>query len=170
MNNKPQSKNKKIKIMFRNKKVKFFSFLVLIIILIAIGVWIGLAFFGSHSVDANAPSPYTAVYMTSGDIYFGKLSSFPRLHMTDAWYLERTTDASGKTQVGVAPLTASFWGPVGDIYINGQNVLFYAPIKSGSQLVQAIENPTAATASDATANQQQQPQAPAVTTTTQNSK
>jgi hypothetical protein len=128
--------------MFQNKKLTFFLLLVLVIVLIAVGVWIGLSLVGSRGNNANTPSPYTAVYMVSGDIYFGKLSWFPRLHLADAWYLERTTDASGKTQVGVAPLTSAFWGPVGDIYINSQSVLFYAPVKNGSQLVQAIENPS----------------------------
>ena len=127
--------------MFKSKKITFLFFF-LVIVLIVVGIWVGLTLVGSRGDDANAPSPYTAVYMTSGDIYFGKLSWFPRLHMIDTWYLERGTGQDGKPQVGVAPLTSAFWGPVGDIYINMQNVLFYAPIKNGSQIAQAFANPS----------------------------
>ena len=149
--------------MFKSKKFAFFFFLIVIVVLIIVGILIGLMVVGSHGgSDPNAPSPYTAVYMTSGDIYFGKLSTFPHLRLMDVWYLERSTAQNGQPQVGVAPFTSAFWGPVGDIEINSQSVLFYAPIKNGSQLVQAFENPSAV--------QRAAPQAPVATTTPSSNK
>ena len=148
--------------MFKSKKFAFFFFLIVIVVLIIVGILIGLMVVSSHGgSDPNAPSPYTAVYMTSGDIYFGKLSTFPHLRLTDVWYLERSTAQNGQPQVGIAPFTSAFWGPVGDIDINSQSVLFYAPIKNGSQLVQAFENPSSV---------QQAAQAPAQVTSSTPSK
>jgi len=128
---------------------KRFVILILIVILvvIALGIWIGVAISssGSAAANPNAPSAYSAVYLTTGDIYFGKLSWFPSPHLTDVWFLERGQDQSGQTQLGVAPFNSVFWGPVDAINLDAKQIVFWTSLKNGSELVQAMENPSSAT-------------------------
>jgi len=37
-------------------------------------------------------NPYYAVYLQTGDMYFGKLSRFPKLTLSDVWFLQRNID------------------------------------------------------------------------------
>jgi hypothetical protein len=148
-------------------KTKFIVILIVVLaLLLCAGVWIGVEVAGG-SGNSAAPSGYIAVYMTTGDVYFGKPNWFPSLSLTNALYLQRSTDQTGKTQIGIAPFSGVFWQPVGDIHLNGQQILFWASISKGSQIVQAIENPASLT------NQQQQAPAsagPAATSTTGSNK
>jgi len=127
--------------MFKNKKLFIVLFFVILVVLIGLGVWIGMAVVGNRTADPSAPSGYTAVYMTSGDIYFGKLHWFPREYLSDALYVVRSTGQSGQAQLGLATFKSAFWNPVGDIYLNPAQILFTAPLRNDSQIVAAIQNP-----------------------------
>lgn len=127
--------------MLKNKKLFIVLFVVVLVVLIGLGVWIGVAIVGSRTANPAAPSGYTAVYMTSGDIYFGKLHWFPKPYLTDALYVTRSTGQNGQTQLGLAAFTSSFWSPVGDIYFNPSQVLFTASLRNDSQIIAAIQNP-----------------------------
>lgn len=132
--------------MFKNKKLSIVLFLLVLVVLVGAGVWVGMAMVGSHVADPAAPSGYTAVYMASGDIYFGKLHSFPKPYLTDALYVTRSTGTNGQTQLGLATFKSAFWGPVDGIYFNPSQVLFTAPLRNDSQIVAAIQNPSSLTA------------------------
>ncbi len=129
------------------KKLLWTVVIVLVIAGVAAWAWIAVVV-ATHSPDG--PSPYSAVYLTSGDVYFGKLSWFPEPHMTDVWYLNRSMGANGQSQVSVTPLNGVFWGPVNDITFNPQQILFWTSLSNSSKLVADMENPSLA---------QQQPQA-----------
>ena len=140
--------------MFKNKNVFIVLFLIVLVVLIGLGVWIGIAMVGNHTTDPAGNSGYTAVYMTSGDIYFGKLHSFPRPYLTDALYVTRNTGANNQTQLGLATFKSAFWNPVGEIYFNPSQVLFTAPLRNDSQIITAIENPTSLSAGAQSQNAQ----------------
>lgn len=125
-----------------NKKTVFLGIVIVIVVVLA--VWAGVLIAGMRSgtVNPNASSPYSAVYLTSGDIYFGKLSWFPSPHMTDVWFVERNQSQSGQTQLGLAPMKSVFWGPVDEINFNAQDILFWTRLANNSQVVQSIENPS----------------------------
>lgn len=118
----------------------FFWGLIIIVIVAAIAAWTWVTIVAMHSPDG--PSPYSAVYLTSGDVYFGKLSWFPEPHMTDVWYLNRSMGANGQSQVSVAPLKGVFWGPVDEVTFNAQQILFWTSLSNSSQLVADMENPS----------------------------
>lgn len=111
------------------------------VVFIILGIWVGIALFSTGANPAG-PSPYSAVYLTTGDIYFGKLSWFPSPHLTDAWVLQRSQNAQGQTQLGVAPFASSFWKPVNEIDLNPQQIVFWTRLRNDSQLAQAIANPS----------------------------
>ena len=112
--------------------------IVIVVVLVILGVWAGSLLAGSKQAGASG---YTAVFLASGDVYFGKLSWFPWPKLTKAWFLQRSVDQQNQPQIGLAPFSSVFWGPAGDIFLNPKQILFWAPIKSDSQVARAIENP-----------------------------
>lgn len=125
------------------KKSKVIFFGIIIIIIIAIAVWAGVWIAGmSGATNPNALSPYSAVYLSTGDIYFGKLSWFPSPHMTDAWLIERSQGQNGQVQTALVPMKSVVWGPSDEIDFNSQDIVFSTRLVNNSQVVQAIENPS----------------------------
>ena len=109
---------------------------VVVVVLVLAGVWVG-----SRIASAKGANGYTAVFLVSGDVYFGKLSWFPWPRLTNVWFLQRSVDKENQPQLGLAPFSSVFWGPAGDVYLNPKQILFWAPIKPDSKVAQAIENP-----------------------------
>ncbi len=153
------------------RKGNIILFGIVIIVIIALAAWAGFVIAGVRSggTNPNAASPYSAVYLTSGDIYFGKLSWFPSPHMTDVWFLERNQGQDGQAQLAIAPMKSVFWGPTDEINFNPQNILFWTHLINSSQVVQMMENPSSAEQPQATgapgATAPTQPTGPAATST-----
>ena len=135
------------------KKSRIIFFGILIIVVIILAVWVGILIASnSNGTNPTGPSPYSAVYLSTGDIYFGKLSWWPSPHMTDVWYLQRTQGQNGQTQVSIQPMTSVFWGPGNEIDLNSKNIIFSTRLMNNSQVVQVMENPTAGQQNAAAAN------------------
>ena len=153
--------------MHLSKKLGTVLMVVVAVIFIAVGIWIGLSLVGNRAESASvALSPYSAVYLSTGDIYFGKLDWFPTPHIENAWFLQWSTDAKGNSTVGVYPFNQVAWGPAGDVYLNSKQIILWTRLASTSTIAQTMENRSAATA--AAAAQQNAPitQTPTVTAST----
>lgn len=127
---------------------------LIVLIIIGLGIWLGVDLVVGNG-GQQALSPYSAVYLSTGDIYFGKLdwsSSAP--HMEDAWFLQRGTDSKGNPTVGVYPFSQVAWGPAGDVYFNPQQVVFWTRLSATSSIAQLIANPAAAEAQQGAGQQQ----------------
>ena len=133
------------------KKNKVVILGIIIVVVIALAAWAGFWIAGMQSGSANpdAPSPYSAVYLSTGDIYFGKLSWFPSPRMTDVWFIQRNQDQSGQTQVSFVPMKSVFYGPMDEINFNAQDIVFSTRLKNSSQIVAAMENPSSGTGQQA---------------------
>ncbi len=118
------------------------------VILIGVGVWAGMRV-SDRGAQASALSPYSAVYLSTGDIYFGTLDWYPTPHMEDAWFLQRSTDAKGNAAVGVYPFNSVAWGPSGEVYFNPQQIIFWTRLNATSSIAQLIANPSAVEAAAA---------------------
>ncbi|MBI2888914.1 MAG: hypothetical protein HYY10_03250 [Candidatus Liptonbacteria bacterium] len=114
------------------------SIIAIVVVLVLLGVWAGSFLAGSKQTGASG---YTAVFLTSGDVYFGKLSWFPWPKLTKAWFLQRSVDQQNQPQLGLAPFSSVFWGPAGDLFLNPKQILFWAPIAADSSVAKAIGNP-----------------------------
>lgn len=113
---------------------------IVIVIVIALGVWLGFRFFSTP--DPAGPSQYSAVFMVTGDIYYGKLSWFPWPRLKEVWFLQRGVDPqSQQVQLGIAPFRTAFWGPVDSIYLNPKQILLWTRLRNDSQVAQAFANP-----------------------------
>jgi hypothetical protein len=134
--------------------------LIILVIVLGLGIWLGVKILGRQNPEA--PSKYSAVYLRTGDIYFGELSWFPWPSLKNVWLVQRTVDSQNQVQLGVVPLKNSFWSPVDKIYLNPREVVFWTKLRKDSQLVRALENPNILNAGAGVQNQQTQqlPQPP----------
>lgn len=123
-----------------SKKISWLS-IVLVIVVVLLGAWVGALMLGFvPSGGATGASPYAAVYLSTGDIYYGKLSWFPSPHLTDVWYLQKGTGANG-AQFGITPFTSAFWGPINEVYLNPNQIIFWTYLRNNSEIAQALSNP-----------------------------
>ncbi len=130
--------------------------LVIVLLIVLAGAIVWQTWFGSIS--------YYAVYLKTGDLYFGQLSRFPSFGLSHV-YLLQVNAQNQQNPVNVQKFSNVFWGPEDFIKINRDEVAWYTKLKSDSQLVRLIEtNP------DLTSGENQnQPQQPVPAESGQNS-
>jgi hypothetical protein len=107
---------------------------------------IAIALAATMYFKTKSPSDdYSVVYLTSGEVYVGKLSTFPRLTMTDAYLIQIVKDSTDATKSSfqLAPLSQTIWAPK-VLYINDEQVIFSGPISETSQVAQTIKNGSSA--------------------------
>lgn len=128
-----------------SKTVAIIVVVLATVFLIGVGILVGARIVsnGPSTSDASL-SPYSAVYLSTGDVYFGILDWSPSPHMEDAWFLEHTTNAAGQSAIGVYPLSQVAWGPTGTVYFNAQDIVFWTRLSSTSSVAQLMANPSAA--------------------------
>jgi hypothetical protein len=119
---------------------------------ILLGILLGISLIYLTKKKSN----YYAVFLNNGAIYFGKLSTFPKLKLNDAIFLQ--VDQQG--QASFQRFKEAFWMPKGTIYLNRNSILFIAPLDENSPLVNLIEQRQVPT------QQPQQPQPPIRPTST----
>ncbi len=113
--------------------------LIIVLVFLAVVVWAGARVFGYNRND----SAFSVVSMTNGDIYFGRLGWFPQPHLSNAWVLQRYTDAKGGTQLAISPVTKALWSPSDTIYLSKSNMISWARLQKDSQMAAALANPNA---------------------------
>lgn len=154
---------------------------VVLLVFVIAGVLFRDRLFPSQSNDVavmeqGAASGYQAVFMSNGQVYFGKLSGMTASYATlnDIYYLQVTTppsadasqlnqqQAAAQQQLSLVKLGQELHGPVDEMKINRDQILFYEDMKEDGQVMKAIreyqKNPPAA-------QNQTQTQTPAPATT-----
>jgi hypothetical protein len=104
---------------------------------ILIGILLGVSLIYLTKKKSN----YYAVFLNNGAVYFGKLSTFPKLKLSDAIFFQ--VDQQG--QASFQRFKEAFWMPKGTIYLNQNSILFIAPLNENSPLVNLIEQRQAPT-------------------------
>ncbi len=146
------------------KKKNVFFLIVLIIVLIAVGIFVGVSLGNQTSQNqaGDKTSEYSAVYLSTGDIYFGKLDWFPFPRIEGPWHLERS---SGSGQLSIVPLKLVAWGPISEtMYLNPKEIVFWSRLMESSPVAKAIEAGPPATAPNAPQEQAPQPTGPTTPT------
>ncbi|MFH1188789.1 MAG: hypothetical protein V1652_03025 [bacterium] len=87
--------------------------------------------------EVNSQERYYAVYLTSGDVYFGKLHFFPSLIMNDAYFLQADSTYEEGGYV-LSRFSNALWQPEGTIKFNRDHVLWIAELKQDSKAVAFI--------------------------------
>ena len=83
-------------------------------------------------------SGYYAFYLSTGDIYFGKLAWFSRYTIKDPYYLQFTQ--SEQSPIRIVRFQNAFWGPGKELKLNPQNVIWVSKLSPTSQVVKYIES------------------------------
>lgn len=166
----------------KSSKMPWIILGVIVVILVVLGiVFRGKLFPGSAGTiaGANQDSGYQAVFLTNGQVYFGKMSNAngDYVTLTDIFYLQvvqpplqgqqqGTTAQQPQQQISLVKLGNELHGPVDLMHISRSQILFYEDLKTSGQVVQAIQaykaNPSGTAA--APAAQQQAPAATAPAT------
>ena len=137
--------------------------ILLVVVLLAAVLALGMLFRDKLGMEkAEGVSEYQAVFLTNGQVYFGKLEDVHDRYvtLTDIYYLQVNQQLQqGQQETGQQPqlslvkLGNELHGPLDEMQINRDHILFFEDIKEDGRVAQAIAeykaNPEAA-------NQQQQ--------------
>lgn len=133
----------KKKLFFKRKPFVITAILVVLFIASLTG-W--LCYQNSPSVAIDT-SKYQAVFFTNGQVYFGKLqmSGGGYMKLTDIFYLQSTSQdptkpqqTSSSSDVQLIKLGDEIHGPVDEMVINKDQVLFFENLKSDGKVSQSI--------------------------------
>ena len=108
----------------------------IIIAVVGILVVLGVGFLINK---ANKEAGYSVVYLSTGEVYIGKLSTFPDFELKDAYILQVAKDEkdASKTNFQITPVSEALWAPE-SIHLVKDNVVFYGPLLSTSKIAQTI--------------------------------
>lgn len=127
-------------------KIALAAFLVLSVL--ALG-WFASKAYASATADAAVKTKaYQAVFLTNGQVYFGKVSQVDSSYVkiTDIYYLQvqqtvQPKDAAASAanqQVSLAKLGGELHGPEDVMYVSRQQVLFWENLKTDGKVAKAI--------------------------------
>src|SRR3990167_9045564 len=104
----------------------------LVVVLIAAGV-VFLQF------KMNRTDNYTVVYLTTGEVYVGKITTFPDMQLRNGYVLQVNKDATdpSKNTFQLQPIDQAIWAPE-VMHINQKNVVFYGPLLGTSKIAETI--------------------------------
>ncbi len=108
-------------------KVLLVLVVVLVILLIVIFIW---------QKELTKPSFY-AVYLTTGDLYFGKLVRFPSFGLKQVYHIQ-VNQQSSETPLSLQRFKNVFWGPEDFMKINSKQVVWVVKLDKAGQLYQLI--------------------------------
>ncbi|MBU1895250.1 hypothetical protein KJ641_00045 [Patescibacteria group bacterium] len=115
------------------------------VVLIIIGASV---YFVSASYGLEETDGYQAVFLTNGQVYFGKITNFDDdyLELVDVFYLQikgGLQDKAGEEKeedLSLVKLGSELHGPEDRMFINYEQILFYENLKKDSKVVSAIDN------------------------------
>jgi hypothetical protein len=122
---------------------------ILTLVILAAIVILGWLFRDKLHLAKSNNMPYKAVFLTNGQVYFGKLSDANDDYVTlkDIYYLQvnqalqqgqTQTNSNQQPQLSLVKLGSELHGPVDEMKINRDQVLFYEEIKNDGKVAEAI--------------------------------
>ncbi len=90
------------------------------------------------ATSRKAKPTYYAVYLRTGELYFGKLQRFPKLCLVDP-YLLQTNIQNPEYPFSIQDFKQVFWGPENKLNLNSSQIVWIAKLKPESQLVKFME-------------------------------
>lgn len=127
-----------------------------LVVLVSIAALVTIIFLGSRLAMATTGGAvkgkqYQAVFLTNGQVYFGKLKNPDSAYvkLTDIYYLQvqqtvqpdqQKEDASKQPNVSLAKLGSELHGPEDTMYISRDQILFWENLKDDGKVTQAIKD------------------------------
>ena len=131
----------------RKAKKKWLVVAVVVLVLLAGGCY-GWRTMGSNDQKAVKTAQFQAVFLTNGQVYFGKLTHVDNNYITlsNIFYLQvqqpvqpASTSKTDSSQVSLAKLGSELHGPEDNMFIARDQVLFWENLKNNGKVVQAID-------------------------------
>lgn len=130
-----------------NKKIWIVAIIIAAVLALGgLGWW---AYNTFMSPDGVKKGQYQAIFLTNGQVYFGKLSGVndSYIDLTDIYYLQvqqsvqpdANKTATENPQVSLAKLGSELHGPEDQMKINRDQVLFWENLKDNGKVVEAIK-------------------------------
>lgn len=109
-----------------------------IIVLLIIALVVLFLYFKKDVFVSN--QKYSVVYMATGEIYVGKLSTMPYFELRDGYILQVTQDSNDptKTNFQLQPMNDAYWAPE-SIKLTKEQVVFYGRLKEDSRIAQVLK-------------------------------
>lgn len=159
----PQTASMPQELMQKTSAMPWIILAVVVVVIIVLGIVFRGQLFGKGGQNGKAmttpttgaSSGYQAVFLSNGQVYFGKISNQSGDYITlkDIYYLQvvQQPPLQGTPQAGQAPvqpqqsislvkLGEELHGPVDEMHINRTQVLFYEDLKTAGQVVKAIQD------------------------------
>lgn len=103
---------------------------VIVLILILVGIFVWQMLFASK--------PYYAVYMRTGDLYFGQLAKFPYFSLKNIYTIQVNAQ-NEQNPLSIQRFKNVFWGPEDKLKINREEVIWIAKLNPQGQMAQLIK-------------------------------
>lgn len=140
----------------QRKKFKRLLFLILAVILVATSLFLinnsGTEVSDKSISKSISEYSYQAVFLSNGQVYFGKMSVSPSwIRLTDVYYLQATqslqatsnnqinSPKSNPKDIQLVKLGSELHGPKDTMFLERNNILFWENMKDDSRVVQAIQ-------------------------------
>lgn len=124
-----------------NKDKSFKIALIIAIILLII-----LIYFSYIDKTKAIKNPYYAVYLKTGDMYFGTISRFPKFVLSEVWFLQGN---SGElSDYNLHRFQEVIFGPVDKMEINKDNIVWISKLRDDSKIVSVIQQSQGIISSD----------------------
>ncbi len=134
-----------------SKTTVIITVLVVVIVILAASV-AAMKINQKRIARENIFQGYQAVFLTNGQVYFGKVANKTSqfVTLTDIYYLQvnrnlQSPSENGETTANTSDLTLvklgnELHGPQDEMQINRDHILFIENLKDSGKVVQAIEN------------------------------
>src|SRR3989344_6244333 len=101
-----------------------------IIVLVVIVLVVGVGFWFKKSEKGDT---YSVVYLTTGEVYVGKLTTFPDFQLKDSYILVTAKDATdpAKSNFQLQPIKDALWASEA-MHINKDNDVFFGSLLANS--------------------------------------
>jgi hypothetical protein len=111
-------------------KNQIITLVIVLVVVVGLGFWMD---------KVNKNRGYSVVYMTTGEVYIGKLSAFPGFELTDAYVYQVTKDATDatKTNFQLNAVKDALWAPK-SMHLIKDNVVFYGSLSPTSEIATTL--------------------------------
>lgn len=136
----------------KSSKGPWILLITVVVVLVVLGIVFRQGLFSAKE-SKTMQAQYQAVFLTNGQVYFGKLSDVNDryLKLVNIYYLQVTpvlqtktegetgTQANQQQQLSLVKLGQELHGPQDSMFVNRDQVLFFEDLKDDGKVVQAIK-------------------------------
>jgi len=124
---------------------------LVIVIVLAAGGWMAWSTYVKNNTTGIDSTKYQAVFLTNGQIYFGKLYTYNNesMRLTTGYYPQAKASDTGDSDATKTDSTSNgiqlirmgdeVYGPENEIFISKKQILHYENLKSDSKVSQLID-------------------------------